>query len=84
MSETTTASDPRSIASHVILRQLGARRVALWLDRPVNTIYVWLKRGTDAEPFPLREAMTLFDRARAEGIYFDIRLIAPAVPAGRV
>jgi hypothetical protein len=75
---------PRDIARDVILKQIGAARVAAWCGVPANTVYQWLKRGSDVEPIPLLSAMVIFDQARKAGIHFDIRSIAPAVPAGRV
>lgn len=87
MSETTRAcaeATPREIARDVICQRLGVARVAGWVGVPKNTVYQWLKRGSDVEPIPLLSAMVIYDRARAEGMHFDIRSIAPAVPAGRV
>lgn len=75
---------PKEIARDVILKRLGADRVAAWCGVPTNTVYAWLKRGSDVEPVPLLRAMTIFKEARLEGIEFDIRSIAPAFPAGVV
>lgn len=84
MSETTTASDqtPREAARTLILERLGPDNVAEWCGVAKNTVFQWLSRGTDDQPVPLRQAMTIWTEARRLGIDFKIQVIAPSVPEG--
>lgn len=70
---------PRERARHLLLTELGARRVANWCKVADLTVYKWLERGTDEEPIPLRHAPTIVARARAEGFDAPLAVLAPTL-----
>lgn len=75
---TTSSVAPNLVAARaLILKTLGVSKVAAWCRVKENTVYQWLSRGTDLEPFPADRAMQVANAAKAEGCAFDLRLLIP-------
>lgn len=74
---TEAADGPKERARRLILDGFGAKRVAQWCEVKPNTVYQWLKRASDAEPFPPRQALIVHRRAAEAGFTFRIETLVP-------
>lgn len=70
---------PRERARTLILKGLGAKRVAAWCGVGEATVYQWLSRGTDAEPVPSARLPDIIRGATAAGLEAPIEVLWPAL-----
>lgn len=70
---------PRNQAKHLILKDLGAKRVAGWCGVEEATVYQWLSRGSDAKPIPPARVAAIVNGARLDGLEAPISVLWPAM-----
>lgn len=70
---------PLARAKHLILKVLGARRVAGWAKVDELTPYQWLQRGSDDQPIPPAHVPAIVAGAAAEGLVCPIEVLWPAM-----
>jgi len=63
----------------LVLRDLGAARIARWCGTGEAAIYQWLHRGTPDAPVPAVRVPTIAQGAAAEGLDFDLGVLWPAM-----
>ena len=68
-------------AKHLILRELGVRRVAAWCRVSEMAVYKWFekRRGTDDSPIPTKYVAAIVAGAKAEGLEAPIGVLWPAM-----
>ncbi len=66
-------------ARELILKTLGARRVAMWCGVTPDAVYQWLSRGTNDQPIPSRYVPTILAGAKADGLTVDPSVLWPAM-----
>lgn len=71
---------PKDRARRVLLKDLGAKRVAYWCGVSEATIYQWISRGTDERPVPPDHVGRIVEKAAEAGLSFDARALWPAMP----
>ena len=71
----------RQRARTVLLKTLGAKRVADWCSVSEATVYQWISRGTEDRPIPPERIADISRGAAAAGLKFDLRDLWPGMPA---
>lgn len=79
-----TTETPKDRARLLILKELGAKRVAGWCGVAEATVYQWLGRGSDDEPVPAARVPAIIAGARAAGIEVPMSIIWPAMAQAEV
>lgn len=74
-----TLQTPLARAKHLVLKVLGARRVAGWCGLDELSVYKWFERGTDAAPIPANHVPTIVAAAKAEGLDAPLAVLWPAM-----
>lgn len=69
----------REQAKALVLKTYGAARVAGWCGVATDTVYQWLRRGTDREPIPAARVAAIIAGAKAEGLEAPIEILWPAM-----
>lgn len=69
----------RSRAKALLLKTIGASKVAEWCGVGEATVYQWLSRGTEEAPIPNGRIPAILQGARREGIAVDIAVLWPAM-----
>ncbi len=69
----------RGQASELILKRLGARRVAEWCGVAEATVYQWLHRGTEDEPIPANRVGAILAGAQREKLDAPLAILSPAL-----
>lgn len=70
---------PRDRAKALILKTLGAKRVAGWVGVTEDAIYQGLSRATDAKPVPASWVPAIVAGAKAEGLEAPVDVLWPAM-----
>jgi transposase len=73
---------PRHRAKTLILKTLGAKRVAAWCGVAEDTVYQWLGRGTDERPIPTDHVAAIRRGAAAEGLDAPLDVLWPEIAGG--
>lgn len=80
--QVTTGDSAHARAKNLLLKVLGARRVAAYCGVAELTVYQWLQRGSDAAPIPARHAPAIVAGAKADGIDCPIEVLMPGLGGG--
>lgn len=73
------SQSPRELAKALILKTLGAAKVASWCGVGELAVYQWLQRGTDERPIPPDRVPAIVRGARAEGLEIDAAVLWPEI-----
>lgn len=74
----TETQTPRERAKHLVLKVLGAKRVADWVGIEVDTVYQGLGRATDAAPVPDSWVGRIMAGAARAGMSVPLEVLVPA------
>ncbi|WP_137803416.1 hypothetical protein [Caulobacter sp. 3R27C2-B] len=66
-------------AREIILKVIGAKRLAAWCDVSEATPYQWLSRNGDAQPIPLDYAAKVVASAKAEQLDIRTDILFPSL-----
>lgn len=70
---------PKEKARQLILKALGAKRVAAWCGVEEATVYQWLGRGSDENPVPPARVPAIIAGAREAGLDAPMSILWPAM-----
>ncbi|CAN5889681.1 hypothetical protein BH11PSE1_BH11PSE1_10620 [soil metagenome] len=70
---------PKEKARQLILKVLGAKRVAAWCSVGEATVYQWLGRGSDENPVPPAHVPAIIAGAKEAGLDAPMSVLWPAM-----